>query len=170
MIQPPGGRSARARLVLALLCGLLLASACRPELRPDAGRSASVTIRGTRVAVEIARTPEQQQLGLGRRDRLDWDTGMLFLYDEPGFYAFWMKEMRFDIDIVWIRGERIIGVSHRVPHPGADAPGGNGPTLRPPELVDRVLEVPAGYAEAHRWGRGDRVLVAGVEAADASGS
>jgi uncharacterized membrane protein (UPF0127 family) len=114
-----------------------------------------VTIRGQRVNVEIVQTPEQQSLGLGRRDSLAWDHGMLFLYDEAGFYGFWMKEMRFSIDIVWIRGDRIVDITHRIPF----TPGENGPTVRPREIADRVLEVPAGYAQARGWRAGDRVTL-----------
>lgn len=114
-----------------------------------------VAIRGRRVSIELAETPEQQQRGLGERDALAWDHGMLFLYDDPGFYAFWMKGMRFDIDIVWLREGRIVDVSHRVQH----VPGSNGPTVRPRELADAVLEVPAGYAEAHGWRPGDAARI-----------
>lgn len=147
------------RLVLALcLLGATLA-ACdgsRAESRRDVTSPEGwVTIRGQRVAVELAITPAEQQLGLGQRDTLAWDDGMLFLYDKPGFYRFWMKDMRFDIDIVWIRGDRIVDISHRVPH----VPGENGPTVSPVELVDKVLEVPAGYATALGWRSGQPVEV-----------
>jgi hypothetical protein len=142
----------RARLLRAVLALALLAcegGAASPVARPDAW----LTIRGTRVALEIADTPAKQRLGLGRRDALPWGHGMLFVYDEPGFPGFWMKEMRFDIDIVWIRGDRIVDISHQVPH----VPGGNGPTVAPRELTDRVLEVPAGFAAANGWRIGHKV-------------
>ena len=77
----------------------------------------------------------------------------MFQYSAPRFAGFWMKDMRFDIDIVWIREGRIIEVSHRVEH----SPEGPGPTIRPRELVDTVLEVPAGFAQANGWRIGDRV-------------
>ena len=114
-----------------------------------------MTIRGTRIALEIAATPADQRLGLGQRDSLPWNHGMLFVYDEPGVPRFWMKDMRFDIDIVWIRGDRIVDISHRVPH----VPGGKGPTVAPRELTDRVLEVPAGCAAANGWRIGHRAIL-----------
>jgi uncharacterized membrane protein (UPF0127 family) len=82
---------------------------------------------------------------------------MLFEYDQPGFYSFWMKDMRFDLDLVWIRDGRIVDVHHRVPAPGRSAPEGLLPTYRPRELADTILEVPAGFAAAHGWQPGDRV-------------
>ena len=80
---------------------------------------------------------------------------MLFNYAEPAFYAFWMKGMRFSIDIIWILDDRIIAIDASVPF----EPGGNGPTLRPDSLVDAVLEVPAGNAAARGWRVGDPVVM-----------
>ncbi|MGH0038029.1 MAG: DUF192 domain-containing protein [Myxococcota bacterium] len=114
-----------------------------------------MTIRGESIDVEVARSRAEQTLGLGQRDDLAWDRGMLFVYERPGFYGFWMKDMRFDIDIVWIRDGRIVDIHHRVPH-AVEPPL---PTYRPPEVVDQVLEVVAGGAQARGWRRGDRVVV-----------
>jgi uncharacterized membrane protein (UPF0127 family) len=113
----------------------------------------NLTIRGQKVSLEIALTREDQALGLGNRDSLDWGRGMLFLYRQSNYYGFWMKGMRFDIDIVWIREDRIVDISHRVKH----SPDGPGPTVRPQELADTVLEVPAGFAAAVGWRVGDPV-------------
>jgi len=96
-------------------------------------------IRGQRIAIEIADTPEKKAKGLGERDSLAWHHGMYFEYDQPAFYAFWMKGMRFSIDIIWLRDGRIVGYEPNVPFEA----GGNGPTVRPRELIDAVLEVPA---------------------------
>jgi len=125
----------------------------------EAARSEpSLSIRGQDVSLEIVRTRAEQTRGLGYRDSLAWDRGMLFPYDDdPGFHSFWMKGMRFDIDIVWIRGGRVVDIAHQVPHPAPDDPTGTGPTVRSREIADKVLEVPAGYAQAHGWQIGDPV-------------
>ncbi|MBW2272729.1 MAG: DUF192 domain-containing protein [Deltaproteobacteria bacterium] len=139
---------------------LVLASNALPACSGGEGAPAepSLRIRGQRVWLEIVRTRAEQSRGLGYRDSLAWDRGMLFPYDDrPDFHAFWMKGMRFDIDIVWIRDGRVIDIAHRVPHPAPDDPTGTGSTVRPRELSDRVLEVPAGYAGAHGWQVGDPV-------------
>ena len=151
-------RSRRARAAAALLAVALalLALACGGATAPAGPEpDAWVTIRDARVATEIARTFEQKARGLGGRDSLAWNHGMLFPYERPDFLAFWMKDMRFAIDIVWIREGRIVDIAHQVPW----SPEGPGPTVRPRELADSVLEVPAGYAQAHGWRRGDRVDV-----------
>jgi uncharacterized membrane protein (UPF0127 family) len=150
-------RQVRAAAALLVLAGGLLAVGCGSSPAPDAGPEpdAWVTIRDARVATEVVRTFEEKARGLGGRDSLAWGHGMLFPYEQPGFLAFWMKDMRFSIDIVWIRAGRIIEIAHRVPW----SPEGPGPTLRPNELADAVLEVPAGYAESHGWRRGDAVVI-----------
>lgn len=145
----------RARLLPALVLMLLwVAAGCRgPEAGPPP--DAWVEIGTQRVAVELAVTPSEQSRGLGYRDTLAWNTGMYFPYERPGFYTFWMKGMRFPIDIVWIRQGRIVDLHQDVPF----EPGGNGPSLRPRQIVDAVLEVPAGYAAASGWRIGDRVAL-----------
>ena len=143
------------RWVLLLMLSL---SACNGPGSPSKASPEPegwITIAGQRVALEIARTPEEQRLGLGERDALAWNSGMLFLYDKPGFPRVWMKGMRFDIDIIWIRGDRIVEISQRVPH----VPGQNGPVIGPRSLTDRVLEVPAGYAQSHGWREKQRVEI-----------
>ena len=144
------------RLIHVLLLGLVLSTgACSENGQADPARSGAhgyrndawITIKGQRVALEIVDTPQAMSRGLGGRDALPWGRGMLFIYEQPGFPLFWMRGMRFDIDIVWLRDGRIIDISHRVVH----VPGENGPSVQPSELCDSVLEVPAGYASANGW-------------------
>ena len=119
---------------------------------------AGVTIGGKRIPVELAITPEQQRRGLGERDRLEWGHGMLFLHNDTKKRRYWMKGMRFDIDIIWIRDGRISEIAHAVPH----VPGENGPTVQSSEAVNQVLEVPAGYSMIQGWRRGQRVQLDGI--------
>jgi len=151
----------------ALLClGVLFATACEgspPE--PEAW----VEIRATRVGVDVMRTPKQKTQGLSGKASLAWDRGMLFPYQRARFQMFWMKDMNFPIDIIWIRDGRISGVEHSVPKPPPQATRAQIPSVRSREVVDSVLEVPAGYARAHGWARGDRVLFGGL-ASDAAQS
>ena len=72
---------------------------------------------------------------------------MLFRYEQPGRHGFWMPDMHFDIDILWIRAGRIVHVEANVPH-------GDARTIyRPSEPADLVLEVPAGSAARARLAR-----------------
>jgi hypothetical protein len=154
MPRSPGARAA------ALAAALLLAAlpACRRAAEtgdPGAPR-AVVTIRGERVEVEVADTRERQRRGLSGRAALAEGEGMLFPYERPDRYAFWMPEMHFDIDIVWIREGAIVDVTHRARH---DPPPGPPPLYRPRVPADLVLEVPAGTAARLGWAAGDAVRV-----------
>jgi uncharacterized membrane protein (UPF0127 family) len=59
-------------------------------------------VNGKTIQVEIADTPDTRSQGLSLRDSLPKDHGMLFVFDEEGNYAFWMKNMEFNLDIIWI--------------------------------------------------------------------
>ena len=136
---------------------LLLAVACagEQESATSAYPTAEVTIGIHRIQVEVADTPDRAARGLSGRSRLGERRGMVFPYARAGRHGFWMYDMRFDIDIVWIREDRIVDVTSRAPH---DPPGAL-PTYRPREPADLVLEVPAGTAESLGWKIGDRVTV-----------
>jgi uncharacterized membrane protein (UPF0127 family) len=73
-------------------------------------------------------------------------TGMLFIFPVPSLYGFWMKDMRFPIDIVWISDNRVVGISHNIP-PAAQQ-SLVLPRYYPPRPVSLVLELPAGTAVA----------------------
>jgi uncharacterized membrane protein (UPF0127 family) len=67
--------------------------------------------------IELARTPEEQQKGLSNRASLPEDHGMLFLFDKPAPYGFWMKEMRFPLDIIFIKNKTVVTVDENLPAP-----------------------------------------------------
>lgn len=57
--------------------------------------------RGT-LLVQLANTPTTRELGLSYRESIGDEEGMLFIFDKPDIYAFWMKDMKFAIDMVWL--------------------------------------------------------------------
>jgi uncharacterized membrane protein (UPF0127 family) len=104
------------------------------------------------VVAEVAAREEQKSLGLSHRKALAEGRGMLFPYPAPLRPLFWMKDMHFAIDIVWIRDGSILAITEELPH-GEVPPA----TARPPQKVDAVLEVPAGTARRLGWRAGDSV-------------
>jgi hypothetical protein len=146
------------RLALTLLALLALACGRAEPAAPaaaDAAPRARVTIGVHLIDAEVADTPARQQRGLSGRPSLPAGQGMLFVYAEPQQRGFWMPDMHFDIDIVWIRAGRIVHVESDVPH----AVSGPLPVYRPSEPADLVLEVAAGTAQRLGWRVGDAVLV-----------
>ena len=61
----------------------------------------TIDIGNRALRVEVADTDAKRTLGLSGRESLK-EGGMLFVFDTPGNYGFWMKDMRFPIDIIWL--------------------------------------------------------------------
>ena len=62
----------------------------------------TMAIGSTAIKVEVVQTPAERQKGLSGRLCIEKNQGMLFIFDKPSHYPFWMKDMNFPIDIVWI--------------------------------------------------------------------
>lgn len=60
------------------------------------------------LVVEVANTRASRELGLSGRKMMRDDEGMLFVFDAPGRYGFWMKDMDFPLDMVWINQNGIV--------------------------------------------------------------
>lgn len=102
----------------------------------------NVRINGAAARVDLALTMEQRAKGLSGRKKLEPDKGMLFYFDKPGFYSFWMKDMNFPIDIIWI------GEDLKVADITEDALPESFPKQFLPEKAAKlVLEVNAGWAK-----------------------
>ncbi|MGC9605756.1 MAG: DUF192 domain-containing protein [Minisyncoccia bacterium] len=98
------------------------------------------TPRGT-IHAMIASTSEEQALGLGGRDQLPADAGMLFPFMKPALYGFWMLNMRFPLDMVWIAADkRVAGVT------GGISPDTFPDVFSPPSPILYVLELDSGAA------------------------
>jgi uncharacterized protein len=106
------------------------------------------------INVELAQTSSQQEKGLGDRDSLAVDNGMLFIFPDSGVKMFWMKDMKFPIDIIWIKDNTIIGITANVPVPIDQK---NLPIYASPAEVNYVLEVSAGFSKKYNFKIGDKV-------------
>lgn len=105
--------------------------------------------------VEVVNTADSIQQGLSGRESLA-SQGMLFILPELRETEFWMKEMQFDLDMVWIRAGKVVAVTANVPAPDPATPLAQLPTYSPGQPVDMVLELEAG--KASEWG-----ILPGVE-------
>ncbi len=56
----------------------------------------------------IAATSSAQSRGLGGREKLPHNEGMLFVFDKPAAQCFWMKDMQFPIDIIWLDSAKTV--------------------------------------------------------------
>jgi uncharacterized membrane protein (UPF0127 family) len=71
---------------------------------------------GDSISAELAVTPQERERGLMFRKRMEFDQGMLFIFNEEGFYSFWMKNMAIPLDFIWLDKEkRIVHMEQNVP-------------------------------------------------------
>lgn len=142
-----------AILVAAMLAVPTKTSSLRPSHVPDdtksadspAGSKAKAVLGGQVVFVEIADTPTSQEHGLSGHKKLGADEGMLFVFVSPGEYGFWMKDMRFPIDIIWL------DQNLRVADVWENAEPSSYPKIFTPRAPSQyVLEVPAGFFAKHQ--------------------
>lgn len=115
-----------------------------------------VVIAEKEIEVEIADTDDARANGLSNRTKLEDGTGMIFDFTntqlkEPGF---WMKDMLFSIDMIWIKNGKIIGITPNVPPAPENK---NFELYYPPSEVSHVLEVPAGWSAKNNLKIGDGV-------------
>lgn len=113
---------------------------------------------GSRISLELARTDEERARGLSGRASLPPDKGMYFIFPSEDIYGFWMRDMQFPIDIIWVKHSVIVGIAERVPA----EPGVQDTELkiyRPPEPVSSVLEVRAGSAARYGLTAGDKIRI-----------
>jgi len=151
------------RAALLLLLASALACALQPGT-PHRGVRVVVARAGAQrpatgvpvVFAEIAATEEARRRGLGGRDRLDADAGMLFVYSIAEDRVYWMKDCLIGLDIAFIgEDERILNV--------ATLPRGVGrsvedmPKARSERPARWVLETRAGWFDAHGVTAGDEV-------------
>lgn len=116
----------------------------------------TITVGGIAVSVEIADEPGERAQGLSGRAGLAPGTGMLFVFPQPGPRSFWMKDMRFCLDLVWIESDLVQGATMNV-CPTKVLSDADLPTYSSPGPVSYVLEVPAGWLSANGFGAGTPV-------------
>ncbi|MEK7510163.1 MAG: DUF192 domain-containing protein [Patescibacteria group bacterium] len=111
-------------------------------------------INGHELGLQVVRTPEEQSVGLSGRESLAENAGMLFVYKKPFIPGFWMPDMRFSIDIIWIdKNRKIVGIEDNV------APQTYPDIFQPSLPVLYVLEVNANWAKNHNISIGDEVML-----------
>ena len=128
-----------------------------PQVAQSPLQTAEITVGGVPLIVELAYLPADTSLGLGYRQGLAPGTGMLFLFEGPAPRSFWMRDMQFCIDIIWIENGLIQGAAESVCPEPTDTADADLTSYVSPIPVTYVLEVPAGWLDAYGLGVGTPV-------------
>ncbi len=116
--------------------------------------SSSVTVNHKKIFVEIAITDEEKVRGLSNKSSMPVDHGMLFIMGEPAHHSFWMKDMRFPLDFIWISEKTVVDLTENVPNPKGTEP----PVKVQPRIpADKLLEVNAGGIQEYGIKIGDTI-------------
>ena len=151
---------ARTAVLALLLGGMLLVVwlGWPPTAQPGPlaaldGETRTMAVGDERFVVELAATPASRQRGLMGRSQLAADRGMLFLYTEEAPRAFWMRNVHFALDILYLDANWRI-VDRVAAPPCVTSPCPDYPSSRPARYV---LELPAGSGERLGLASGQRL-------------
>ena len=104
-----------------------------------------VELDGARYQVELATNDETRARGLMFRDQMQADHGMLFVHDREEMQAYWMKNTKIALDILYFDSQRKLVSQQR------DVPPCSAGDMCPPYPsggpARYVLELNAGQAE-----------------------
>jgi uncharacterized protein len=117
------------------------------SISSDRYLKAAVSVNGFKLIADLALTQDQQIKGLAIRNQLNESEGMLFVFQHPSRQSFWMKDMKFPIDIIWLDANR--SVVHVVPNLEPCPIRGDCPGYLPDRDSLYVLETSAGFSERH---------------------
>lgn len=141
----------------AAACLLLLTAACAadaPATAPSTRKDDRVKIAlgKTTLTLELADTPAKHELGLMNRASMAADDGMLFVFDTPGYYAFWMKNTLIGLDIIYLDAAgTVVDIHTRKPFDETGIP--------PAAPAQFVIELNAHRAAAIGLARGSKVAI-----------
>ncbi len=145
--------------LIALFCMAAAISWQRSKIvAPKTLPLGTLTIKQVVFQVEIAATPQAIKQGLSGREALARKQGMYFIYPSAHILRFWMKEMRFPLDIIWIKDNVVIGISANIPVPLPNTSLQQLKIYPSPQPANRVLEVTAGTAATYQLKIGDPVV------------
>lgn len=101
----------------------------------------------TEINAKIARTNAQKQMGLMFEKKLANNQGMIFVYEQEKILNFWMKNMSFDLDMIFLdSNKQIVSIIKNVPACRQD----NCQTYQSEQPASYCLEVPAGFVDKHQ--------------------
>lgn len=154
-------------IILILIAAFYLGKSITTEQKSDPVKQAKDTnkkvISNSKIKInehtfniEIADDEKIRGKGLSYRDSLPDDSGMLFVFNKPAFYSFWMKDMKFPLDFIWIKDDTIVDISENIPVPTTSILE-ELPTYTPKSAVDKVLELNSGKVNEIKAKIGDKI-------------
>ena len=147
------------------LVGTPAPTAAAPTVEAGDLDRAEVVIGGVSFEAELAVDPSDRAKGLSGRASLVPRTGMLFVFEGPVVSTFWMKEMRFPLDLVWIGEDcAVVDITANVPAPDQGTALVDLPRYSSSAPAAYNFEINAGEAKRYGLAVGDPVRIYGMPA------
>lgn len=116
-------------------------------------------INNSVIGIEVADTAEKRSQGLSGRQSLDPDSGMLFIFESPKKYQFWMRGMKLPLDFIFIKDGKVMDLLRNVKPPMEGQKDSTLPIYQPIVPINMMLEVNANYIDSHAISVGDQVYL-----------
>lgn len=121
-------------------------------------QKSEIKINDLTIPVKVAKTDIQRRDGLSNQDSLPEGEGMFFEFAQKDIKPpFWMKNMKFAIDILWIDDNKIVQIDSEIQPPISGATDNELVLYLPNQPIDYVLELTAGFSEEHNIKVGDTI-------------
>lgn len=131
------------------------------DLIPKISTSPKVEVKGQEFSLEIADEDKERVKGLSERNSLAENKGMLFVFDKKGKYGFWMRNVKFPLDIIYISDDTIVDIIKNAEPKSEDDT--NIPVFEPKTEANYVLEINGGLSDKYKIATGDKVTFSGVK-------
>jgi uncharacterized membrane protein (UPF0127 family) len=123
-------------------------------------KTAKVEIGSHSFTAEEAKSDSEKEIGLSGRASMADNRGMIFLFDTPAYYSFWMKKMQFPLDILFIKDDKIVTIFKQVTPPtDTDVADNQLPVYTPQAQANKVLEINSGLVDKYGIKVGDTVKI-----------
>lgn len=129
-------------------------SGCLLSVRFPAAANLEQSYAGECITLETVSTPDLRRQGLSGRNAMPITEGMLFVFEQPNNLCFWMKDMSFGLDMIWLDASKeIVKIDRNVD------PETYPRTFCPSVLTQYVIELNKGMAEAIDLRVGDHIAL-----------
>lgn len=137
-------------ILIGILSALIL-------LRVFPDNKTYVEIDNKKFYVDVAKTNDQKEKGLSIYNELSSNKGMLFPFNDYGSHPFWMKGMKFSIDIIYIQNNKIVNIFENLPFPKNE---NETPIIVKSSINSNyVLEINAGLSKKYNFKKGDIIKI-----------
>lgn len=131
-----------------------------PNFGGFGGGGASVKINERTFDVEVADEDEERIKGLSDRESLDKDKGMIFVFEQKGRHSFWMKNVSFPLDLIYISDNKVVDIVKNAEPKAKDAT--DIQIYTPDADANYVLEINGGLSDEYGFEAGQEVTLEGV--------